>query len=250
MSYSEELKKTLKEASMKKKCCRRAFFYGEQLYLSEKKRKEAADLTKFGYAEDEAPDRIIFDNFKCASCKSSFLRGVFCSAGTVSDPEKSLHLEFKTRNGVLAEVLYGFLEANGMNMKRRTSGDYFSLYIKKSDDIEDIMHFMGAGKEAFEVANEKIKRDFSNLANRRRNFEVVNIKKTVDASSETMAAIAKLERSGKISELPKGLQETARLRTDNPFANLEELALLHSDKISKSGVNHRLKKLIELAELD
>ena len=250
MSYSSELKKSLKEISMKKKCCRRAFFYGEQLYLPERLKKEAVDWGRFGYEEGEVPSRIVYENFRCASCKSSFVRGVFCSVGTVSDPEKSLHLEFKTRNSLLCDVLFDFLLANGITMKRRNSGEYFSLYLKKGDDIEDLMHFMGAGREAFEVANQKIKRDFSNLANRRRNFEVVNIKKTVDASSETMAAIAKLEKNGKMSELPKGLQETAALRADNPFANLEELAALHSDKISKSGVNHRLKKLIELAELD
>lgn len=250
MSYSSELKKTLKDASMKKKCCRRAYFYGEQLFMPANKRAENVDWTKFGYGENEIPSRIIFENFRCTSCKSSFLRGVFCSVGTVSDPEKSLHLEFKTKEPVLADLLFLFLEDNGIEMKRRTSGCFFSLYLKKGDDIEDLMHFMGAGKEAFEVANQKIKRDFSNLANRRRNFEVVNIQKTVDASSETITAIQKLEKTGKLSELPKGLQETAALRMDNPFANLEELAALHSDKISKSGVNHRLKKLIELAELD
>ena len=87
-------------------------------------------------------------------------------------------------------------------------------------------------------------------ANRRNNFEVVNIAKTVESAGETIDAINKLTKKGKMKNLPKGLQETARLRVDNPYANLEELAKLHSDRISKSGVNHRLKKLLELANDD
>ena len=129
-------------------------------------------------------------------------------------------------------------------------GEYFSLYLKKGDDIEDVIHYLGAGKEAFEFANEKIKRDFANMANRRNNFEVGNIKKTVNASADSINAINKLIKSGKISNLPQGLYETAMLRVDNPYVNLEELAELHTDRITKSGVNHRLKKLIELSEMD
>jgi len=104
--------------------------------------------------------------------------------------------------------------------------------------------------EYTKVANEKIKRDYLGLANRRNNFEVVNIAKTVESAGETIDAINKLTKKGKMKNLPKGLQETARLRVDNPYANLEELAKLHSDRISKSGVNHRLKKLLELANDD
>ena len=77
---------------------------------------------------------------------------------------------------------------------------------------------------------------------------VQNIQKTVDASQETVDAINKLIKKGMLSKLPKGLAETAQLRIDNPFASLEELAEMHSDRISKSGVNHRLKRLIELAD--
>ncbi len=250
MSYSSELKKSLKDISMKKKCCRRAFFYGEMLFLPSNKREQEIDWTKFGYQADSNPDRIIKENFRCASCKSSFLRGAFCSVGTVSNPEKSFHFELKIKDKALSDCLFDFISDNCIEMKQIERKSAYSLYLKKGDDIEDIMHYMGAGKEAFQVANEKIKRDFSNLANRRSNFEVVNIRKTVDAASESMEAIKKLIKKGKLSELPKGIAETARLRIENPFANLEELASLHSNRISKSGVNHRLKKLIELANED
>ena len=183
MSYSSQLKKNLKEISMKKKCCRRAFFYGELLFTPEKKRQENADLTKYGYDDTTKSDCILYGDFKCSSCKSSFLRGVFCAAGTVSDPEKSFHLEIKTKDKQLADSLYEFISENCLEMKRTTRGESFCLYLKKGYDIEDLMHYMGSSREAFELANEKIKRNISNQANRRSNFEVVNIKKTVDAAA-------------------------------------------------------------------
>lgn len=250
MSYSSELKKTLKELSMKKKCCRRAFFYGEMLALPPEKRQVDIDWEKFGYSDEEDPSDIKNENFRCQACKASFLRGLFCSVGTVSDPEKSFHFELKFKNEKMADSIYNFISENIVQMKRTKRGEVFSLYLKKGDDIEDIIHYLGAGKEAFQVANEKIKRDFANMANRRNNFEFGNISKTVNAAAESVAAIKILIKKGKMSNLPKGLAETARLRIDNPYANLEELAELHSVRISKSGVNHRLKKLIELSELD
>ena len=250
MSYSSELKKTLKEMSMKKKCCRKAFYYGEMLFTNEKKRLDNFDTEKYGYEETEDFSFLKFDNFRCQSCKNSFLRGVFCAAGTVSDPMKSFHFEIRTKSEALADSLDTFISENCVEMKKTKRGEYFSLYLKKGDDIEDVIHYLGAGKEAFEFANEKIKRDFANMANRRNNFEVGNIKKTVNASADSINAINKLIKSGKISNLPQGLYETAMLRVDNPYVNLEELAELHTDRITKSGVNHRLKKLIELSEMD
>lgn len=250
MSYSSEVKKSLRENAMKKKCCRRCFFYGEQLFLPVEKREKNIDWTKYGYKEGRTPFDIVFENFKCASCKNAFLGGVFYSCGTVSDPEKSFHLELKIKDERQADELFEFIRLNCIEMKRTKRGDVYSLYLKRSDDIQDIMYYMGAAKEAFEVANEKIKRDYLGLANRRNNFEVVNIAKTVASAGETIEAINKLIKKGKMKNLPKGLQETARLRVDNPYANLEELAELHSDRISKSGVNHRLKKLLLLANED
>ncbi len=250
MSYSALLKKSLKDQSMKKKCCRRAFFYGENLVLPPKKREGSIDWEKFGYGSEDDLSEVKYTNFKCQSCKNSFLRGVFCAVGTVSDPQKSFHLEIKVANSLLADNLFDFITECGIEMKKTNRNGITSFYLKKADDIEDFLHFLGAGKEAFEIANEKIKRDFANIANRRNNFEVVNLGKTISAAGETTDAIKKLIKKGKLSNLPKGLIETAQLRIDNPFANLEELAAMHSDRISKSGVNHRLKKLIELADED
>ncbi len=250
MSYCSELKKNLKESSMKKKCCRRSFFYGEQLFSVDNKSEENIDWESFGYCDGEDRDGVKFSNFKCASCKTNFVRGVFFANGTVSDPCKSFHFEIKLKKKEQADVLYDFFSQNGIEMKYINRKNGVSLYLKKGDDIQDIMHFMGATKEAFEFANEKIKRDFSNMANRRNNFDYVNIQKTVAASSETVDAIKLLIKRGKINELPDSLKETAMIRLENPYANLEELASLHENRITKSGVNHRLKKLIELADME
>lgn len=248
MSYSSELKKNLKEMSMKKKCCRNSFFYGETLFLPERKRTQPFDYLKYGYESMDDVKAIKTEFFKCPSCRSSFLRGVFCACGTVSSPEKSFHFELKVKNEDLYNSLYEFISHSCLEMKKLKRNDTYSLYLKKGDDIEDIMHYMGAGREAFEVANEKIKRELANVANRRNNFEVVNLGKTVSAAGESVDAINKLIKKGILSKLPRGLAETAQIRLDNPFASLEELTELHTDRISKSGVNHRLKKLIELAD--
>lgn len=250
MSYSSELKKTLKEISMKKKCCRKAFFYGVALATPKKAQTNEVEWGNYGYLSDEEKNTVKPENFRCQSCKSAFLRGVFCAVGTVSDPEKSFHFELKLREEALADSIFDFIAENALEMRRTKRGDVYSLYLKKCDDIEDMIHYLGAGKEAFQLANEKIKRDFANMANRRNNFEFGNIKKTVNAASESTAAIKILIKKGRLSNLPKGLAETAQLRVDNPYANLEELAELHTDRISKSGVNHRLQKLIELSKED
>ncbi len=248
MSYSAELKKVLKEISQKKKCCRFSFHYGEVFAMPEGKKAEGIDFTKYGYMPNQTVDYINKEVFRCQSCKSAFLRGIFCVSGTVSNPEKSFHFELKFKDYAIADALYEFISDNCLEMKRIKRKDGYSLYLKKGDDIEDIIHFMGADKQAFEFANEKIKRDFANLANRQNNFEVVNINKTVNASGDTIKAIKKLEKKGVLTSLPDSLKETAELRVENPFANLEELAELHNERITKSGVNHRLKKLMELAD--
>jgi len=252
MSYSTDLKKSLKEMSMKKKCCRKAFFYGERFAQSSIAEKCSADFENDNMNNDVSVNNadIDYEFFKCASCKSSFLRGVFCVCGTVSDPSKSFHFEIKLNDKTVCDLLDDFIRKNCTEMKQTMRKGKFSLYLKKADDIQDILHFMGASKEAFEIANEKIKRELLNLANRRNNFDYVNIQKTVSASQETVDAINVLIKKGKLTSLPTPLAETARLRLDNPYANLEELAALHSSRITKSGVNHRLKKLIELANDD
>ena len=189
MSYSSELKKTLKEMSMKKKCCRNSFFYGENLFLYANQKNESFDFQKYGYNSIEDIYEINNDYFKCPSCRSSFLRGVFCATGTVSSPDKSFHFEIKVENETLCDSLREFISSNCLEMKKTKRQKYHSLYLKKGDDIEDILHFMGAGKEAFEVANEKIKRDFANLENRRTNFEIVNLGKTISAAGASFSRL-------------------------------------------------------------
>lgn len=248
MSYCTELKSGLVSTLPKKKCCKNAFYYGQELFLPEKAREKDTDWKDFYYDENESKDVIKNENIKCHSCREAFIRGAFVGCGTVSDPEKSYHLEMKVENEKLADSLYEFLVDNSVAIKRRMIGKKHSLYIKKADDIVDFLFLMGASKEAFEMANGKIRRDFLNNANRHANFETVNIQKTVNAAGESIHAIKKLKNAGRLKSLPDNLYETAMLRIENETLSIEELAKLHKEKISKSGVNHRLRKLIEEAD--
>lgn len=216
--------------------------------MPEKLREKDTNWADFGYNEGENLDNIKLSNFRCVGCKQSFIRGAFVGCGLVSDPDKSYYLELSVHNEKLAVEFIEFAKENQIFFKKRKRGSVTALYMKKADDIEDFLFLMGAQKEAFDIANDKIKKDFLNNANRVKNFETVNIQKTVDAAGKSISAVKKLIKSGKIKQLPESLITTAMLRIENETATLDELASLHDEKISKSGVSHRLAKIIEEAE--
>lgn len=247
MSYSSELKSSLRELPFKRKCCKNSFYYGYQLFTPPNKRGDNVGFTHFGHAEGQEPDSINTGYFCCPSCRSAFVRGAFIACGTISDPQKSYHLEFNIHSPSLTDELGGLLSKNGVEMKRVKRRDRESLYLKNGEDIQDLMHYMGAQKEAFGFANEKIRKELLNNANRARNCDSVNIKKAVSAAQNSIEIIKKLKKSGKFGELPEALAVTAQLRLDNPEATLGELVALHKEVITKSGVNHRLKKIIDMS---
>ena len=121
------------------------------------------------------------------------------------------------------------------------------LYFKQSDAIEDVLAYLGAPVAAMGVMEAKIEKDMKNKINRIVNCDNANTSKVVEAAQAQIAAIRALERQGRLQELPEKLRQTAHLRMDNPEANLQELGELFSPPVSKSAVNHRLRKLVELA---
>ena len=122
------------------------------------------------------------------------------------------------------------------------------VYLGGSDAIEDILGIMGATREVFDFINAKIKREIRNNVNRATNCDAANIRRTVSASEEQIGAIELLRDGGYLPQLPDELRRTAELRLENPSVSLSVLAALHDESITRSGVNHRLSKLIELAE--
>ena len=188
----------------------------------------------YGVLEDEE-DRI------------AFLRGAFLAGGSVTDPAKRYHLELTTSHYKVCRETYALIMDVGFSPKALTRGGSSILYFKQSDYIEDFLTAIGAPVCAMGVMEAKVEKDLRNGVNRRVNCETANLTKVVDASMEQIAAIRRLQESGKLDELPVKLRQTAGLRLENPEATLTELAEMLDPPVSKSALNHRMRKLIELA---
>lgn len=178
----------------------------------------------------------------------AFLRGVFVSCGSVTDPNKEYHLEIVLPENHRADALKSFIEEHGMAVKSTVRYKNMVLYLKTSEHIEDFLTYIGAGNRALEIMQVKIEKDLRNHANRCVNCDSANLDKTVAASEKSRRDIELIIERGALDSLPAELRETARLRLENPESSLSELCLLHSAEISRSGLNHRLKKLSRIAE--
>lgn len=190
--------------------------------------------------------KINFSNFDCEQCAKAFLAGAFLACGTVSNPEKDYHLEFTVAYLNLSKSLVTLLNESEIPPKTSVRKGYNIVYYKGSEDIEDCLYFMGASDAMFEMMHVEILKDFRNKANRTANCETANIEKIVKASFAQIEAIEKIETAKGLSFLKTDLKDMAVLRRDNPEASLAELSELSG--LSKSGVNHRLKKIVEISE--
>lgn len=235
-SYSKAAKDALLDSSeKKKKCCARMLSDILELTYSDGEERVAR--------LSEAPN-----HFKCASCFTYFLKGLFVAYGNVTNPEKSYHLELSFVSEEERDCVSDILEDNGMSMKKGKRKNRFLLYIKDSTQIEDFFAVIGANKLAFDLMNSKILREVRSDANRQMNCDMANIKKTLSAAGKHIEIIGDMMERDLIIRLPKDLRETAELRYENTQASMAELGLLHNPPISKSGVKHRLDKIVDFYE--
>ena len=181
-----------------------------------------------------------------AECMA-YLRGAFLAGGSVTDPAKRYHLEMTTSHYKVSRETCALLIECGFSPKDLSRGGNNILYFKQSDYIEDFLTAIGAQVSAMGVMEAKVEKDLRNGVNRRVNCETANLTKVVDASMGQMAAIRALEEAGELDKLPGKLRETALLRRENPEATLQELAAMLNPPITKSAINHRMRKLLELA---
>lgn len=181
-----------------------------------------------------------------AECMA-YLRGAFLAGGSVTDPAKRYHLEMTTSHYKVSRETCALLIECGFSPKELSRGGNNILYFKQSDYIEDFLTAIGAQVSAMGVMEAKVEKDLRNGVNRRVNCETANLTKVVDASMGQMAAIRALEEAGELDKLPGKLRETALLRRENLEATLQELAAMLNPPITKSAINHRMRKLLELA---
>jgi len=180
--------------------------------------------------------------------QKAYLRGAFLAGGSISNPEGNYHLEIITGDEILASDLSRLLNKFQLNAKVSMRKNFHVVYLKESDHIFEFLALIGAHQAVLEFENIRILKEMRNQVNRIVNCETANLNKTVDAAVRQLENIRLIERTIGLNALPENLQEIARLRLEYPDYSLKELGDHLQPKVGKSGVNHRLRKIDEIAE--
>ncbi len=230
MSFSSNLKESLAEHAIKKKCCHRIF-------------SEITAIDKADREDHTDEIRSAYERCKCPFCLAHLLRAMFIRYGSMTDPEKQYHLDFTFRHETERDFAAELLSEAGFEPKTSTRGEKFLVYFKGSDSIEDFLVYIGASSVAFELMNQKIVRELRNNVNRQINCDTANIEKILASSKKYLDAIDWLIDTGEINSMPRNLKETALLKRSNPQIPLENLGQMLTPSVSKSGMKHRLEKI-------
>ncbi len=203
-------------------------------------------LSKVDDWKGEMPYELI--GFRCASCVSAFLRGVFLGCGSVNDPKKGYHLELALPREKRADLVASMMDGLTGKTGRIKRENRYGIYYKNNGSILDLLYYIGSAKAGEYMTNSFIEKDIRNNENRATNCVASNIAMSVKAAQRQISAIESLAASGKLEGLSEELRYTAMLRIENPAASLSELAEAHEPPLSKSGLNRRLNKLMEESE--
>lgn len=185
---------------------------------------------------------------KNSCCQRAFLRGAFLSIGSMSDPAKSYHLEFDCYDADKAEQLRELMKGFDIESKIILRKKYYVVYLKEGSGIVDLLNVCEAPVSLMDVENLRILKEMRNSVNRRVNCETANIARTVSAAARQLEDIEYLQIHYGFRNLPDNLREMAEIRLENPDMPLKELGECFDPPLGKSGVNHRLRKLSELAK--
>ncbi len=191
--------------------------------------------------KDTQKNARLEDNMK------AFIRGAFMGAGSINNPENSYHLEITVSNEENLSVLQKQLENFDIHAKTLITVNKFSVYLKEGEEISRLLALIGANKAVMQFEDIRIQKEMRGKVNRIVNCETANLNKTINAAIEQIAAIEKLQKDGRFNKLDDNLKEIAILRVENPDMSLVELGKLLKEPVGKSGVNYRLKKIVEIA---
>ncbi len=286
MSYSSNIKDTIINEPYKNVCCRRSFllgvastkwkyidnkisftlekdeycqfvlplileFFGKEAIVSRPEKGGRCRVVSFfsksayRYINDISLGGDFYTS-RCQMCMQAFFRGVFFASGRISDPRKQYLIEFSPIN--YPDRLLELFSSLDIQLRRVVRRGEIVLTTTKSSAIEDILALIGMNSYAFDIMNEKINGEFRNNANRAANCVTRNIDKAIIASQRQLTILKELEERGLLSTLPEELEATARLRLKHHDLSIYQLSLIAVPKISKSGLAHRLNKIIQLAE--
>ena len=206
-------------------------------------------INVFGFSMDQNLSlHINFGLLEEDCCRVSFLRGLFLAGGSITDPEKRYHMECVTTHYKVSRELEALLMDMGYQSRETVRNGSYVTYFKQSEHIEDILTLIGAPVAAMDIMAAKVEKNLRNEMNRRVNCDTANVGKAVDAAQEQLAAIRLLDKAGTLETLPLKLQETAALRSLYPEMTLSQLAECFRPPLTKSCLNHRLRKLVELGK--
>ena len=181
-------------------------------------------------------------------CRRAYIRGAFLAGGSISDPNKSYHFEIVCGELAQAEYVRDMINSFDLDAKIVTRKKTFVVYLKEGSQIVDVLNIMEAHIALMELENVRILKEMRNSVNRKVNCETANINKTVSAAVRQMEDIVYVRDTVGLDYLPEGLRDVALTRLENPDATLKELGILMADPVGKSGVNHRLRKISEIAD--
>ena len=221
---------------------------GKHIFLITDPEKLAAVQQVFGNDQRALALHINFGVLEENCCRISFLRGAFLSGGSVTDPQKGYHLELSTSHQSVSREMVALMRDLDLEPKDAPRKGNAVIYFKQSDRIEDFLTSIGAPISAMEVMNAKLEKDLRGSVNRRVNCDAANLDKAVEAAQGQIEAIRILEENGILATLPEKLREVARLRQEHPADTLVQLAGRCDPPITKSALNHRLRKLIEMSK--
>ena len=235
----------VENATVVKKCftlLKKTYSIDTDVAIDEEKMQEL--YVRFGDV-NEPVDQVLL---KSTCCRRAYIRGAFLAIGSISAPEKGYHLEFVTANEKKAKQLQDVIQSFGIEAKIILRKKYHVIYVKESEAIADLLNIMEAHVALMKLENLRILKELRNTVNRRVNCETANINKTLDSSRKQQEDIQLLKEKYGLENLPIGLQQIARIRLEEPEASLKELGEMLDPPIGKSGVNHRLRKLSEMAD--
>lgn len=190
------------------------------------------------------PKEILIDE----ECKRAYIRGAFLGGGSISNPEKTYHLEFVTHDNDYAVELSKLINSYKLNSKVIQRKNSFVIYLKEGEQIVDLLNIIGAHSALLELENIRIMKEMRNNVNRIVNCETANLSKTVNAAVRQVESIKLIESEIGLDRLPKNLREIAKLRLSFPDESLKELGAMLNPPVGKSGVNHRLRRIEKIAD--
>jgi DNA-binding protein WhiA len=211
-------------------------------------------LIKTGILKEHSDGSIGFNNkisgeiMKKSCCRRAYLRGAFLGGGSISNPEKTYHMEFVTNTHDQADELVKLISTFDLHAKVIQRKNSFVVYLKEGEQIVDLLNIIGAHSALLDLENVRIYKEVRNNVNRLVNCETANLNKTVDAAVRQTESIRYIQNTVGLRKLPPGLREIAEIRLNYPDVTLKELGEMLDPPIGKSGVNHRLRKIEKIAE--